>query len=189
MTKLEIRKIKILKRKSLSGKFRSSASHNIAQKLFKSSVFKNAQIIHIYNSTEFEVNTGLIIQKCFELNKRVVVPVTSSDCLLIEHYEINRETVFEVSYFGISVPIQNYTKFNVSQLSSTDLIVVPMVGFDQLGSRVGYGKGCYDRILQDVNCQTFGLAFDCQKVNLIDINTFDVGLNCILTESSFEYTF
>ena len=59
-----------------------------------------------------------------------------------------------------------------------DMIVVPLVAFDQTGARLGYGGGCYDRYLSMLSpaCQIIGIAFDEQHVDHIPIDAHDLPL-------------
>ncbi len=67
------------------------------------------------------------------------------------------------------------------QLNRLDLTLVPGIGFDLNGCRLGRGKGYYDRLLADVSGTTCGIAFDEQIVESLPTEPHDVRLNCILT--------
>ena len=177
MNKEIIRAQKLLERKQLSVEYRESATLNIAEQLFQTREFLQSKIVHIYISTEYEVGTGEIIKKCFELGKRVVVPRTNADCTVIDHVEVGPNTEYEVQHFGIRVPVKNYSNFDLCEMSECDLFAVPLVAFDSRGNRIGYGKGCYDRFLGLAQSYKFGLAFTIQKVAMIEADDFDVVLD------------
>ena len=68
-----------------------------------------------------------------------------------------------------------------------DLVLVPLVAFDNKLNRIGYGKGYYDRSLQKIrkikkNSIFLGIAFYFQKCSTIPVNKNDFKLDCILTE-------
>lgn len=67
-----------------------------------------------------------------------------------------------------------------------DFCVVPLLGFNDSGYRIGYGKGCYDRFLKGRDVFTIGLAFDCQKINFTS-EAHDIPLDCCVTESKVLY--
>jgi 5-formyltetrahydrofolate cyclo-ligase len=182
MTKQEIRILKITERKNLSSKFRVEASYIIATKLFDKPEFQNAKIVHVYKSLEFEVDTTEIINKCFELNKRVVVPVTNSDCSQTNHYEIFPDTAFEKLHFGVLVPAENYIDFDLSEMSSSDIFIIPLLAFDSENNRIGYGKGCYDSFLKKAKGHKLGIAFACQKVERIEVEDHDVKMDKVICE-------
>ena len=65
-----------------------------------------------------------------------------------------------------------------------ELIIVPVLGFDSEYNRLGRGGGWYDRFLStQLAARTIGLAFDCQYINSIPVEDFDVELAEVFTES------
>ncbi len=84
--------------------------------------------------------------------------------------------------------------FNVQQpheelpVADPDLVLVPLVAFDDQGHRLGRGMGYYDRALASLsalNFQTLGLAYDVQNVSTIPCELHDVKLNAVMTESHY----
>ena len=74
-----------------------------------------------------------------------------------------------------------------------DLVLMPLVGFDSTGSRLGMGGGFYDRSFAFLRRRQkwrkpnlIGAAFDCQKVEQIDGQSWDVPLSGVMTESGVE---
>ena len=182
MTKQDIRDQKLTARRNLTIDEVIDFSLEIATKLFETPEFQNALIVHIYKSTPIEVSTIEIINCCFELGKRVVVPKTNSDCSNTEHIEIFADTVFEKLYFGVLIPTDNYKIFDLNLMTRKDLFVVPVVAYDSKHNRIGYGKGCYDRFLGSVKCHKVGIAFSCQKTDKIVPKWFDVRLHKVICE-------
>lgn len=73
--------------------------------------------------------------------------------------------------------------FPIVSAEALDMIVVPLVAFDQTGARLGYGGGCYDRYLPMLSpaCQIIGIAFDEQHVDHIPIDAHDLPLPRIIS--------
>ena len=63
-----------------------------------------------------------------------------------------------------------------------DLMIIPLVAFDENCNRIGQGKGYYDRYLAKTNCLKIGVAYEYQKVNHIESDKFDIKLDMIITE-------
>lgn len=65
-----------------------------------------------------------------------------------------------------------------------DLIVVPMLGYDACGMRLGYGGGCYDRYLPELShaCRVVGVAFTEQELSFVPHEAHDIALPRIITE-------
>ena len=74
-------------------------------------------------------------------------------------------------------------RFPIVPAEALDMIVVPLVAFDQTGARLGYGGGCYDRYLPMLSpaCQIIGIAFDEQHVDHIPIDAHDLPLPHIIS--------
>ena len=86
-----------------------------------------------------------------------------------------------VNQFGILEP-----KNSIKEIIP-DLIMVPLVAFDNRLNRIGYGKGYYDRSLRKIskikkNAISLGIAYSFQKCKKIPINSHDFKLDYIFTE-------
>ena len=83
-----------------------------------------------------------------------------------------------VNKFGIPEPISKMVKY-------PDVLLVPLVAFDNDYNRVGYGGGFYDRYIKKIRKRkkviTIGFAYTFQKVNKIPINKYDIKLDFIIT--------
>ena len=74
-------------------------------------------------------------------------------------------------------------RFPIVPADVLDMIIVPLVAFDQTGARLGYGGGCYDRYLPTLSatCQIIGIAFDEQRVDRVPTDTHDLPLPRIVS--------
>ena len=74
-------------------------------------------------------------------------------------------------------------RFPIVPAEALDMIVVPLVAFDQTGARLGYGGGCYDRYLPTLSatCQIIGISFDEQRVDHIPTDAHDLPLPHIIS--------
>ncbi|MEE2995636.1 MAG: 5-formyltetrahydrofolate cyclo-ligase [Pseudomonadota bacterium] len=82
--------------------------------------------------------------------------------------------------FGVSQP--NFC----SPVVVPDIVIVPMLGFDASGNRLGYGEGYYDRTLGKIRGKhgilTVGVAYDEQECEKIPVEVKDVPLDTIMTD-------
>ena len=74
---------------------------------------------------------------------------------------------------------------NSKMLKYPDVVLVPIVAFDKNFNRIGYGGGFYDRYIKKVRKRkkvlTIGFAYSFQKVKKIPTNSYDIGLDFIIT--------
>ena len=80
--------------------------------------------------------------------------------------------------FGIREPRPECPALPLNQL---DLVLVPGIGFDSAGWRLGRGQGFYDQLLATVTGIKCGVGFDCQVIEAVPHESHDVRLNCLLT--------
>jgi 5-formyltetrahydrofolate cyclo-ligase len=77
-------------------------------------------------------------------------------------------------------------------LSSLDMLIIPLVGYDRLGNRLGMGSGYYDRhlvSLRDLQLPLrVGIAYSLQEIDLVGIDSWDVPLHGVVNERGW-FTF
>jgi len=98
----------------------------------------------------------------------------------------DENTAFEENQFGIDEPVNG---LDVSQ-SAIDMVIVPLLGFDTKGFRVGYGKGYYDRFLKQCrkDCIKVGFSYFEPVDRIEDANPLDVPLDfCITHEKIYSF--
>jgi 5-formyltetrahydrofolate cyclo-ligase len=155
----------------------------IAAEVSRLPAFQASHTIMVYMALEQEVQTAGIIDAARHHNKRIVVPVVDGVNLIAlelpcEPAQLRR------SRFGILEPGLDGA---IVQPDNIPLIVVPGIAFDRYGARLGFGKGYYDRFLQQVPESTYayGLAFAMQIVPRLPQMAHDVCMHGIMTEQEF----
>lgn len=134
---------------------------------------------HLYLSNEInnEVETDEIVNLLFMKNKRVFVPkILGKDLLNIE---IDNNTNYFLNQLGIREPISS----NQKDASLLEVIFVPLLIFDKLGHRVGYGGGYYDKFLGNIKDDVLkiGLSLFEPIDKIQDIERHDIRLDYSIT--------
>ncbi|MCX8174809.1 MAG: phosphoribosylglycinamide formyltransferase [Candidatus Micrarchaeota archaeon] len=142
--------------------------------------FEAARCILLYSSIKSEVHTEGIIQSALSLGKRVVLPVTNKEEKRLELYEIKDVGELSPGAFGILEPKKDEARRVEPQ--EVDLAVVPGVGFDRKGHRIGYGMGYYDALLKRVGGKKVALAYGFQVKDSIPSEPHDVSVDMLVTE-------
>jgi 5-formyltetrahydrofolate cyclo-ligase len=180
LTKTELRKLLLTTRKSLSPEAWKEKSDRLCSHLQTSSLFTEAKTILAYFS--FRQEPDLI--PLFTTPKKWGFP----RCVgkeLSWHIWQPGDTLHRGAY-GILEPPLDAPKIEPSEV---DLIVVPAVGCDFRGYRLGYGGGFYDRMLSQAEWEskiTIGIIFEFALLAAVPVESWDKPLHGICTESGLE---
>lgn len=171
-----------LLRKGISTAERHKKSQAVTELLLQLQHFQKAQVIHLYLSYATEVETGSLFSLARRKNKRIVVPVMDISSKSLHFSELNtlRPDILEKGPLGILQPYSNFQK--EVDPATIDLWIVPGLGFDPQGNRLGYGGGYYDRVLQRRKTTVVGLAFEIQILPHLPFEETDVPVDYIITE-------
>ncbi len=176
MDKQSQRKELMQKRESFDKALSAKASEKICRKLISTDEFKNAKDIYVYASIKNEVRTDGIIKEAFKSGKNIYLPVTKDGEM--DFYLYEEGTALEKGEFGVPVPSKGYRK-----LPEGGLIVIPGVGFDLRGYRLGYGKGYYDRFLKKYpGFIKIAIAYCCQVTEKIYNDEYDQRVDMLITQ-------
>jgi 5-formyltetrahydrofolate cyclo-ligase len=104
----------------------------------------------------------------------------------MQHYIYDDETVLQPNRYDIMEPAGG----KVVAEDQIDVVIVPLLSFDEKGNRVGYGKGFYDRFLS--RCREdvikIGLSFFDAGKRIDDTDEFDIPLTyCITPGKIYEF--
>jgi 5-formyltetrahydrofolate cyclo-ligase len=179
--KKELRK-KIMKmRKNLSKFEVLEKSNQIKKNLFDIKEFKQARTILFYVSYDNEVYTHDMIKESMSNRKQVVVPVSDKENRSLILSKLENWDDLSVGTYRILEPRKD--KIKEYSIDKVDLVIVPGVGFDESGHRIGHGKGYYDDLLRNsTKASHIGLAFESQIVKKIPTEAHDLPVHKIVTE-------
>ncbi len=184
MTKQEIRENVLTLRRDIALEKRHLFDQLIFERAHKHKVFQRARTVHVFRSTREEIETMPFIEYAWAIGKTVVVPRIDATTSCLEHVVIDRRTHWTPGQFGIMEPTRDGSEVLIAatELSSTDAVIVPIVAFDRECHRIGYGKGYYDGFLATTPAVKIGIAYECQRVQMIPTEPHDVRLDAIATE-------
>ena len=134
----------------------------------------------IYGSIHGEVDTELIMEICWRLEKDVIFPRICWDTKKLIPVRIDGPDQLRKGRWGLLEPcsLEPYPIENI------DIILTPGLAFDLSGNRLGRGGGYYDRFLaQKHNASIIALAFSCQMQQHVPININDKMVDILITEN------
>ena len=180
--KQSIRTELLLQKKQLTPEERQRKSQVISESVHRFHAFQAAQFVQLYLSNETEVETTPLFHLARRLKKQIVVPLIDIKNKTLTFSKLTRlgPDILESGPFGIPQPRPAFQK--KMQVDEIDLWIIPGVGFDRAGNRLGYGGGYYDRILHQVKNPVIGLAFDLQIIDHVPIEATDRPVDYIITE-------
>jgi len=134
----------------------------IFNKVINLEEYKQSDLILIYVSLKDEVDTIELIKHSLEIGKKVATPKCEGNDIIF--YYINTLENLEERSFGILEPRTNkkVDSFNNS------ICIIPGIAFDKQNNRIGYGRGFYDRFLENYKGIKIGLTYKeciCDKID------------------------
>ena len=177
--KAYLRKISLLARKKNYSTVKNF-NYNLIFNLIKKHFSKKKIIIGGYYPSNYEVNTLSFLEEASKKKFKIALPVIRSSNLMNFESWVFKEPLY-VNKFGILEPKSSKKEI------IPDLILVPLVTFDNKLNRIGHGKGFYDRILKKINnikknTIFLGVAYSFQRCGSIPVKKHDFKLDYIFTE-------
>ena len=163
-------------------------SHALAKILGKQQAFLRARRVGAYWSADGEMDPFPLLRLARARRKRCFLPVLRAHP---EHklwfLEYAPGDPLVTNRFGIAEPELRNRRIRMPW--ALDLLLVPLVGFDSYCNRLGMGGGYYDRTLAYLRRHQrwrrpllVGLAHECQRVDSLETNSWDVPLDLVVTE-------
>jgi 5-formyltetrahydrofolate cyclo-ligase len=153
-----------------SAEERASASKRICERVRELDVWRNAKSVLLFVPTAYEPDISPLMNE----GKRVSLPAFNEQLGRYEAREVSGELVS--GRFGIMEP-----SANSAVAAMLDLVLAPGVAFALDGSRLGRGKGYYDRLLANVKAVKIGVCFDWQVLPSIPRDEHDVAMDRVVT--------
>jgi 5-formyltetrahydrofolate cyclo-ligase len=179
MPKQGLRQAILAERRALSPAEATALSRLIQQAFIASGEFAGARVVAIYAPIHNEVDTSEVMHAALDSSKVLLFPAVRPDGL--ELRKISGPGELRKGAFGIPEPA---AECPVHSPEDADLIVIPGIAFDICGTRIGYGKGYYDRTLHHLEGKgkLVGFCYDFQLLERIAGEPHDVRMDMIITE-------
>jgi 5-formyltetrahydrofolate cyclo-ligase len=157
---------------------RAEASRAAAEHFFSGIVLDPGAIVAAYWPIRDEVDCQPILIRLMDSLQPVCLPVVLGDGEPLQLRLWEQGTPLYPSGFGTLAPDE------LAPVVEPDVILMPLLGFDKHGTRLGYGGGYYDRTLAALSktARLVGLAFASQEIDEIPRAPHDVPLDAVVTE-------
>ncbi|OQY00419.1 MAG: 5-formyltetrahydrofolate cyclo-ligase [Desulfobacteraceae bacterium 4572_130] len=150
--------------------------------------FMEAKFVLLYTKQSDEIPTENIIKKCFKLKKNVIIPIISESKHLINLFKINDyDTDLVKNNYNILQP--NTETCKEIELDQIDIAVIPGLGFDEKGGRLGFGEGFYSRLITRLpeTTRKISIAFEEQMVRQIQMESRKYNVDIVITDKRIIY--
>ncbi len=185
--KAQLRKELRQRRRALSPPQQAQASTLLLRHLLQFSAFMRGRHVALYIANDGEIDPAPITQRLWQMGKRCYLPVVHpSKARELWFVEFTPNTPLTPNHFGIPEP--DHRQAHKMPAHLLDVVLMPLVGFDRLGARLGMGGGFYDTTFafkqqQPANKPVLiGLAHSCQEVESLSADNWDIPLSAIATE-------
>ena len=174
------------RRRELTAADQRKAAVSLARRVVGSHFFQNARRIAIYWPADGEISPLPLADRAIAMGKRVYLPeLPRKPCRRMRFAPLAADARISLNRFDIPEVAACYREtISVNQL---DLLVLPVVGMDRLGNRIGMGAGYYDRLLE--NCYfraivptLLGVAHSFQLLGAIEAQRWDIPLHWLATD-------
>ena len=141
----------------------------------------------LYMPADGEIDTQYLLEALIDKGKHCYLPVMAeATTLLFRLYDPGKPLV--TNFYGLLEPDPASPTIEPDELTT---VFMPLIAFDEHGNRLGMGKGYYDRAFsflkenRAAGPTLIGLAHECQRVERLEVNHWDVPLKGIITDRKF----
>ncbi|NRH27762.1 5-formyltetrahydrofolate cyclo-ligase [Pseudomonas sp. MS19] len=178
-------------RRALGRHAQRQASLGLYRQLAQNPAWRRARHIALYLPNDGEIDPQLLLRAAQRQGKATYLPVLSAwPRTKMVFQRIRRGEALTPNRFRILEPRRNLHQQR--KIWALDLVLMPLVGFDDQGGRLGMGGGFYDRSLaykarrKSANKpMLLGLAHACQQVDQLALASWDVPLNATVTNKGW----
>ncbi|MEO7055131.1 MAG: 5-formyltetrahydrofolate cyclo-ligase [Rhizomicrobium sp.] len=137
-----------------------------------------AAIVAGYHAHRDEADPALLLQALATRGMHIAFPRVAAKHAALEFHRIPDGEMLRPGAFGIHEPLAHWP------VATPDVLLVPLLAFDNDGYRLGYGGGYYDRSLAVLpRARAIGIAYAGQRVDILPRDAHDCRLNAVLTEN------
>jgi len=186
MTKKELRKVAMEQRKVLTDA--EVEAYSIAMlEQFLLIDLTEVKAIHLFLpiKDKKEPNTFLFIEwlNTHHPDIHIIVPRADFNTALMSSHKYEGKADLQKNIYNILEPQKA-----ALHTGDVDIVLIPLLAFDMRGNRVGYGKGFYDRFLENIKTKKIGLSLFGPSENINDVHESDVKLDmCITPEKTYNF--
>ena len=182
------------RRRALDAAQQAQAAQDLAAQLQQLPAFARARRIAFYLACDGEIDPAAALAAALDRGAQCYAPVIADDDKILRFAEITARAEFRAGRFGIAEPVA--AERDWLDARALDLALLPLVGFDRRGNRIGMGGGFYDATFARIagagattgrGPLLVGLAHEIQRVDAIDAEAWDIPLTAVVTDRRIHH--
>ena len=173
-------------REGMSDEEQEAASDKISAAVVQARWFRRCERIGCYLPMAGEVDTWSIIARAWRMKKRIFAPIIEKNHTM-SFRALSADSDLVENRYGLLEPLDE----DSIRPRDLDVVITPLVAFDDAGNRIGMGGGYFDRTFSflkhrriHIHPKLIGLAFSCQQVEKIPANPWDIRVFSVVSELS-----
>lgn len=166
-------------RNSISVGERKAKSEAVTATITAMPEFKNCDAIFLYSPIKSEVDVLSLFDIAISCGKRVAFPISIKESSTLDFRFVQSYDELLLGAYNIYEPTANAEK---AEFTKNSICIVPALAFDKNGNRLGYGKGFYDRFLNNFSGLSIGVTFSELLSDNLPADIHDVPVNTITTD-------
>ena len=191
LTRAQLRRLLRKARSALDAPAQRRAAQDLYRQLSHHPRFRRARHIALYLPNDGEIDPRPLLRAAQRRGKATYLPV-------LNHWPRSKMVFQRVRAHEkmipnrFRIPEPKRSRAQQRKIWALDLILLPLVGFDRHGGRLGMGGGFYDRSLGYRDMRTnwhkptlLGLAHECQQVDRLTMASWDVPLEATVTDKGW----
>ena len=186
--KSEVRRELRARRRALTSSQQHQAASGVLRQFQRSLLALRYKRVGLYVAGDGEIDPSRITDSLLDRHKLCTLPcLAPTGVNRLRFASVSDNTPMQPNRFNIPEP----AKGRRLKALGLDLILLPLVGFDNQGNRLGMGGGFYDRTLtfkrqsRSLGPKLVGLAHECQRVDRVETEAWDIPLDGILTDRRY----
>lgn len=184
--KRELRRLLRQRRGAIPLPRRRHGERRAAAQLLRWRCLRQARHIAVYLSARSELSTALLIANLLRQGRQLWAPCTGRSAAMC-FVPLRRDSILRRSALRLLQPAQTRPRRSARRM---DLVLLPLLGFDAQGRRLGNGGGYYDRALAAPRVGRrpllVGYAYAAQQVEALPAEPWDVRLDAVVTERGLQ---
>ncbi len=167
-------------RRGMESQVQQQKDQQILARILRLPEYAAASTVLTYVSTSIEVDTHALIRQALADGKRVAVPRCTPGRIDMKFYLIEDLAQLEPGAFGVLEP--DPERCRELRHYQNSICILPGLGYDLQGYRLGYGKGYYDRFLSRYHGKNIGVCYNICLKSLLPHGRYDKMVDILVTE-------